>query len=172
MTNQWRFIEVGRVVLFTKGKFAGKLAVVVDVVDHNRILVQMPKVAGHEKWTGVPRHVATLKDVEPTECKADIRRMQREAKLLAALSAPLAQWAEGPWARKLTIRAARAETDDITRFRLRAARRARNYKLRTMYQTKLDKAGLKEKAKKAVSAKLAVKERKRAAAAAPKKAKK
>eukprot|EP01062_Namystynia_karyoxenos_P040646 TRINITY_DN2961_c0_g1_i7.p2 TRINITY_DN2961_c0_g1~~TRINITY_DN2961_c0_g1_i7.p2 ORF type:complete len:174 (+),score=83.06 TRINITY_DN2961_c0_g1_i7:77-598(+) len=166
MTNEWRFIEVGRVVLFTKGRFSGKLGVVVDVVDHNRVLVQMPKVAGHEKWTGVPRHVATLRDLEPTPCKADIRRMQREGKLLKALEEPLTQWEGTSWAQKLKIREARANIDDITRFRIRQARRARNYKLRTAYQEKLQKAGLKEKAKKAVSVKLADKERKNAAAAA------
>lgn len=32
-----RFVEVGRVVLINQGEFAGKLAVVVEIIDHNKV---------------------------------------------------------------------------------------------------------------------------------------
>lgn len=35
--SQWRMVEVGRVVLFSRGIHAGKLATVVEIVDHKRV---------------------------------------------------------------------------------------------------------------------------------------
>jgi large subunit ribosomal protein L14e len=32
-----RFVEVGRVVLINQGEFAGKLAVIVEIIDHNKV---------------------------------------------------------------------------------------------------------------------------------------
>ena len=32
-----RFVEVGRVVLVNEGPSAGKLAVIVEIIDHNRV---------------------------------------------------------------------------------------------------------------------------------------
>nr|CAA05694.1 ribosomal protein l14 [Schizosaccharomyces pombe] len=37
-----RYVEVGRVVLVTKGEYTGKLAVIVDIVDHKRALIDSP----------------------------------------------------------------------------------------------------------------------------------
>ncbi|EMH73394.1 60S ribosomal protein L14, putative, partial [Entamoeba histolytica HM-1:IMSS-B] len=47
-----RFVEVGRVVLMKTGPFASKLAVIVEILDHNRVLVDGPQAI-----TGVPRQV-------------------------------------------------------------------------------------------------------------------
>lgn len=35
--SQWRLVEVGRVVLFASGPFAGRLASIVEIVDHKRV---------------------------------------------------------------------------------------------------------------------------------------
>ena len=35
--SQWRLVEVGRVVLFTHGQFTGRLAVIVEIIDHKRV---------------------------------------------------------------------------------------------------------------------------------------
>lgn len=35
--SQWRMVEVGRVVLFSTGKYEGRLAVVVQIIDHKRV---------------------------------------------------------------------------------------------------------------------------------------
>ena len=32
-----RFVEVGRIVLINKGEHVGKIAVIVDILDHNRV---------------------------------------------------------------------------------------------------------------------------------------
>lgn len=40
--SQWRFVEVGRVVLFTHGQFTGRLAVIVEIIDHKRVRLPQP----------------------------------------------------------------------------------------------------------------------------------
>ena len=35
--SQWRLVEVGRVVLFTHGPYAGRLAAIVEIIDHKRV---------------------------------------------------------------------------------------------------------------------------------------
>lgn len=35
--SQWRLVEVGRVVLFTHGKYLGRLAVIAEIIDHKRV---------------------------------------------------------------------------------------------------------------------------------------
>ena len=36
-TSQWRLVEVGRVVLFGAGPYEGRLATVVEIIDHKRV---------------------------------------------------------------------------------------------------------------------------------------
>ena len=36
-TSQWRLVEVGRVALFSSGPYAGKLAAIVEIIDHKRV---------------------------------------------------------------------------------------------------------------------------------------
>lgn len=35
--SQWRQVEVGRVVLFTHGPYIGRLAAIVEIIDHKRV---------------------------------------------------------------------------------------------------------------------------------------
>ncbi len=35
--SQWRLVEVGRVVLFTHGQYIGRLAAIVEIIDHKRV---------------------------------------------------------------------------------------------------------------------------------------
>ncbi|KAK4991014.1 hypothetical protein LTR50_002092 [Elasticomyces elasticus] len=35
--SKWRHVEVGRVVLFSQGPYAGKLAAIVQIIDHKRV---------------------------------------------------------------------------------------------------------------------------------------
>ncbi|RMZ74191.1 60S ribosomal L14 [Pyrenophora seminiperda CCB06] len=41
-TSAWRLVEVGRVVLFNEGQFEGRLAVIVEIIDHKRVLLDGP----------------------------------------------------------------------------------------------------------------------------------
>jgi ribosomal protein L14E/L6E/L27E len=37
VASQWRLVEVGRVVLFVSGPFAGRLAAIAEIIDHKRV---------------------------------------------------------------------------------------------------------------------------------------
>ncbi|ELP84290.1 60S ribosomal protein L14, putative [Entamoeba invadens IP1] len=56
-----RFVEVGRVVLIKAGPFVNKLAVIVEILDHSRVLIDGPQAI-----TGVTRQVINLKQVDLT----------------------------------------------------------------------------------------------------------
>ncbi|KAF2197291.1 60S ribosomal protein L14 [Delitschia confertaspora ATCC 74209] len=62
-TSQWRLVEVGRVVLFSAGPYAGRLATIVEIIDHKRVLVDGP---ASSKDKVVPRHSASLSHVSLT----------------------------------------------------------------------------------------------------------
>lgn len=36
-TSQWRLVELGRVVLFGTGPYEGRLATIVEIIDHKRV---------------------------------------------------------------------------------------------------------------------------------------
>jgi large subunit ribosomal protein L14e len=36
-TSQWRLVELGRIVLFASGPYNGKLATIVEIIDHKRV---------------------------------------------------------------------------------------------------------------------------------------
>lgn len=59
-----RFVELGRVALIQFGPDEGKLCTIVDVVDHNRVLVDGP-----EPLTGVHRQAINLKRLMLTDIK-------------------------------------------------------------------------------------------------------
>lgn len=40
--SSWRFVERGRVALFKKGPYAGKLAAIAQIIDHRRVRVIEP----------------------------------------------------------------------------------------------------------------------------------
>lgn len=58
ITSSWRMVELGRVVLFTAGKHEGRLAAIVEIVDHKRVRPQAlhPRISH-----GSPKHRYTLR---------------------------------------------------------------------------------------------------------------
>ncbi|PVU72516.1 50S ribosomal protein L14e [Sulfolobales archaeon SCGC AB-777_J03] len=60
-------IEVGRIVVKTRGREAGRKAVVVEIVDNNFVVVTGPKSV-----TGVKRRKVNINHIEPTDKKVDI----------------------------------------------------------------------------------------------------
>lgn len=43
---QWKLVEVGRVVLIRRGPYIGKLAAIVEIVDHRRVRSSSVRVGG------------------------------------------------------------------------------------------------------------------------------
>lgn len=108
-----RFAQIGRVVLVQYGPDAGKLATIIDIVDHNRALVDGP-----ETLTGVRRQVINFKWIALTDFVVPAPRNAR-AKTLAAAWAKegtLEKWQKSAWAKKALAKTAKAASTDLQRF--------------------------------------------------------
>merc|ERR1712072_324409 len=115
-----KFVEIGRVVLICQGPETGKLAVVVDVIDQNRALVDGPL-----SITGVHRHAVNFKQIMLTSFKVDITRSCKEAAVAKAFKAAdiSGKWSKSAWAKKLENR---ANLSDFDRFKVMVARKKRS----------------------------------------------
>merc|ERR1719223_1415929 len=116
-----RFVEVGRVALVNYGPDAGKLVVILDVMDTNKALVAGP-------CTGVERQTLQFRRMALTDIKVKISRGARNKQLVSAWTkADVAgQWAKTSWAQKLAKKAKRAESTDFSRFKTMIARKKRS----------------------------------------------
>jgi hypothetical protein len=50
-TSAWRLVEVGRVVLFNEGQYEGRLAAIVEIIDHKRVWIPCDLVAVVQRLT-------------------------------------------------------------------------------------------------------------------------
>merc|ERR1712154_752978 len=116
-----RFVEIGRVAYIAFGAEEGKLAVIVDVVDQNRALVDGPH-------TGVKRQVVPFKQLHLTEHVIKIGHSARTGSVKKAWDAAeiTQKWEASTWAKKLASRQRRALVTDFERFKLMKAKQARN----------------------------------------------
>lgn len=62
-----RFVEPGRVVLVNYGPYINKLAVIVEIINTNRVLIDGPT-------TGVKRHELSLRRVKLTDVVITIKK--------------------------------------------------------------------------------------------------
>ncbi|KAI9357676.1 ribosomal protein L14-domain-containing protein [Zopfochytrium polystomum] len=113
-----RFVQVGRAVLITYGPNTGKIAVIVDVVDHARVLIDGPT-------TGVNRHVLNFKRLKLTDIVVKIPRSVGTGPLKKALEKQdlVGLWNKTAWAKKLAVRKVRANLSDYDRFKLMLAKK-------------------------------------------------
>ena len=121
-----RFVQIGRVVLINYGPFKGKLAVILDVIDQNRALVDGP-------LTGVPRHQIPFRRVTLTDFKIAIPKGAREKTLKAAYTKAdvTKKFAATKTGLKLAQREKRASATDFDRFKIRTASTKKNLVIRT-----------------------------------------
>ena len=99
-----RFVEVGRVALISYGPDEGKLCTIVNVIDHNRVLVDGPAVA-----TGVHRHAIGIKRLMLTDLTVGCKLNATEKNLKKCWEAEgtLAKWEASSWAKKRKVASAR-----------------------------------------------------------------
>ncbi|KAI6182201.1 60S ribosomal protein L14 [Aphelenchoides bicaudatus] len=116
-----KFVEIGRVAFIASGKNEQKLAVIVDVVDGNRVLLDGPS-------SGVARGVRNLKDLHLTKYKIPIRVGQRTKKVQQAYDEAKINdaWNKSSWAQKLQKRKLRAGLNDFERFKVSRVKQLRN----------------------------------------------
>ncbi|MCJ1476163.1 hypothetical protein MMC13_004828 [Lambiella insularis] len=122
--SQWRLVEVGRVVLFNNGPYTGRLATIVEIIDHKRALVDGPST--NEKVPAVPRHAIALANVILTPIV--IPKLPRAAGTGAVARAwkkaeVEEKWAESAWAKKREQREKRRGLSDFDRFKVMRLRK-------------------------------------------------
>ena len=147
-TSQWRYVEVGRIVLFTHGEFAGRLATTVEIVDHKRVslLSVAPDPPFPFSWSrsilqsllisntqilvdgpaskqelAIPRHSASLANLILTPIV--IEKLPRGAGRGAVKKAWEKQevekkWEESAWAKRREQRQKRRNLSDFERFQV------------------------------------------------------
>ena len=77
-----KVFDVGRVWVKIAGKEAGKMCVVVDIVDERFVIVTGPK-----SLTGVKRRRTNVKHLEPTEYKIEISKGASDEEVAKAIEA-------------------------------------------------------------------------------------
>ncbi|KXN73805.1 putative ribosomal protein [Conidiobolus coronatus NRRL 28638] len=116
-----RVVEVGRAVLINGGEYNNKVAVIVEIIDHNRALIEGPT-------TGVPRHAHSFKNLRLLPYTLPkLPRGIRSAGLKKAIESAelVSKWEASTWAQKLAKRAKRATLTDFDRFKLMKLRKQR-----------------------------------------------
>ncbi|KIJ91910.1 hypothetical protein K443DRAFT_114378, partial [Laccaria amethystina LaAM-08-1] len=99
-SNFKRFAEIGRVVLLKSGPFSGKIAVIAEIIDHNRVsIIDGPT-------TGVPRQSYPYKHLTLTPLKlsglprgAGTKKVRKEIEKGAIVD----KWDNSGWAQKLAV---------------------------------------------------------------------
>lgn len=122
-TANWRFVELGRVVLIRKGADAGKLACIVEIIDQKRVLIDGPT-------TGVSRQGVNLGQVVLTpHVVANVPR--------GAGSTPVAKkwaaskidekWNNSAWAKRIEQKNRRRNLSDFERFQAMVYKKQQRY---------------------------------------------
>jgi large subunit ribosomal protein L14e len=117
------FVQIGRVVVVVYGPLYGKVAVILDVLDQNRVLVEGPY-----ELTGVKRQVLSLKRLKLTPFVVKIPRQARTGTLLKAVKEfnMLEKWQKTTFAQKLARQDKRASINDFDRYKLMIVKRKRS----------------------------------------------
>merc|ERR1711894_492592 len=120
-----RFIHAGRVVYIANGKYAGKLVVVADIVDHGRALCENPV-------HGVPRQIFRYQDMNITDIAVKIPGGARGGVIRKQYVADDvdAQWAKTAWAKKIASREEKRNLSDFGRFKAKVAKQQRSRKIK------------------------------------------
>merc|ERR1711872_152273 len=116
-----KFVQIGRVVYIVDGKYKGRLAAIIDIIDTNRVLVDGP-------CSDVPRHAIELCEVQLTSFVIKIFRSQRSKLVRQA-------WVEGnitarfqksEWFKNVHKGELKSQMNDFDRFKAGRVKQIRN----------------------------------------------
>ncbi|GAB7342017.1 hypothetical protein MBLNU457_g0306t1 [Dothideomycetes sp. NU457] len=129
-TSAWRLVEVGRVVLFTTGPYKNKLATIVEIIDHKRVLLDGP---ASKTEAVVPRHAAPLASLSLTPIV--IAKLPRAAgtgptKTLWEKEQVESKWNNSTWAKSREILVKRRALTDFERFKVMRLRKQARFEVR------------------------------------------
>jgi len=120
-SNFKRFVEVGRVVLLKSGPHAGHIAVIAEIIDHNRALIDGPT-------TGVPRQSFPYRHLTLTPLA--LTKLPRAAgsgviRKHLEKEGTVDKWNKSSWAQKRSAIEKRRSLNDFERFCVMIAKKAR-----------------------------------------------
>ncbi|KAF5335474.1 hypothetical protein D9611_012177 [Ephemerocybe angulata] len=120
-SNFKRFVEVGRVVLLNDGPSSGNIAVIVEIIDHNRAIIEGPT-------TNVPRQSFPYKHLVLTQFK--LTGLPRAAgsstlKKLIEKEALVEKWNKSSWAQKREAAQKKKSLNDFARFTVMVQKKQR-----------------------------------------------
>ncbi|PKY06773.1 60S ribosomal protein L14-A [Aspergillus campestris IBT 28561] len=126
---QWKLVEVGRVVLIRRGPYIGKLAAIVEIVDHRRVLIDGPST---EQNKIVPRHVLPL--AHATLTPFVIPQLPRSAgtgpvRKLWQKNEIDGKWAKSNYAQKTERTERRKNLNDFERFKVMRLRKQARFEV-------------------------------------------
>ncbi|KAI0302869.1 60S ribosomal protein L14 [Multifurca ochricompacta] len=125
-SNFTRFVEVGRVVLLKAGPHAGHIAVIAEIIDHNRAIIDGPT-------TGVPRQAFPYRHLTLTPLA--VPKLPRSAgsgvvKKYVEKSGIVAKWESTSWAKTRAAAEKRRALTDFERFQVLILKKSRRDKVR------------------------------------------
>ncbi|KAF9027505.1 60S ribosomal protein L14 [Hymenopellis radicata] len=131
-SNFKRFVEVGRVVLLKSGPSAGKIAVIAEIIDHNRAIIDGPT-------TGVPRQAYPYKHLTLTPLS--LSKLPRAAgsgvvKKELEKQAIVEKWEKSSWATRRAALEKRRSLNDFGRFEVMLLKKQRRDTVRKSLKTK------------------------------------
>ena len=117
-----KFVEVGRAVLINYGPFAGKIAVIVEIINTSSVLIEGP-------LTGVRRMEMSLRRLSMTDFVLDIARSLKSSSLKKAIEdfGLAKKYAATSYGKKLQRAATRSKLTDFDRFKVMVLRKKVNF---------------------------------------------
>ncbi|KAL5353347.1 hypothetical protein ACLOAV_001383 [Pseudogymnoascus australis] len=128
--SSWRLVEVGRIVLIDGGSQDGKLATIVEIIDHKRVLIDGPST---DTKTAVPRQSIALARLILTPLVLEkLPRGSRTGTVKAAWEKAgiEAKWQESAWAKKRAQKERRRALTDFERFKVLRLRKQARFEVR------------------------------------------
>ena len=115
-----RFVEVGRVARVNYGPLEGKLAVIVDIINENRVLID---------GQGIKRQPIPIRRLRLTGHTLKIGRGARAGSIKKALETEQlqAKWDNSALGKKIKAQQRRANLNDFERFKATILRKRVNY---------------------------------------------
>ncbi|GFW50449.1 60S ribosomal protein L14 [Trichonephila clavipes] len=122
-------VQVGRIAFISSGKNAGKLCVIVDVVDQNRALVDGP-------CTDVKRQAVHFKRLRLTKFRIMFPHSagSKVVRQLWEKENITEKWKETTAAKKIAARSLKAAMTDYDRFRVYKAKKQMNSMIKNTYR--------------------------------------
>jgi len=115
-----RFVEVGRVCLIDEGRWAGKIAPIVEIIDHNRAILDSPA-------TGVPRGPFAYRHLTLTSIVMKLPRGARAGIVRKKMADQkvVEKWEASSWCKRRQALQARRELNDFGRFEVMILKKRR-----------------------------------------------